>query len=143
MGIDYEAIRSKINNLENDKYAMLLVKAIESSLVFTTLAEQHIESLKPKNITMKNYAREALFTIIEKLDSYSNFGYFSDELEMYLGFAEEDDVASDIFFKCCCEGKTDIDVLKQELLNHVDFWQFPEKFGRKIRLGNEDFYVKF
>lgn len=143
MVIDFDSIRKKINDLENDKYAMLLVKAIESSLVFTNLAEQHIESLKPKNITMKNYARDALFTIIDKLDSYSNFGYFSDELEMYLGFDKEDDIAADIFFKCCCEGETDIDVLKQELLNHVDFWQFPEKFGSKVRLENEDFYVKF
>lgn len=143
MELDYEAIKEKLENLENDKYAMLLVKAIESSLVFETVAEKHIESLNPKNITMKNYTRDVFFTIFDKLENYSNSTYFSDELTTYIGFdVDNDDVIGDIWFKCCHKGKTDIERLKQESLDHLNFLFFPEKYGQKVKLGNEEFYIK-
>lgn len=142
MELDYEAIKEKLENLENDKYAILLVKAIESTLVFVSVAEKHIESLNPKNITMKNYTRDVLFTIFDKLDSYSNFEYFSEELTTYIGFDVDDDVVGDVLYKCCCEGKTNIGRLKQDLLDHLIFLCFPEKYSQKIILGNEEFYIK-
>ena len=142
MDLNYEAIEEKLKNLENDKYAMLLVKAYESSLVFNSVAEKHIESLKPKNITMKNYARDALSDIIDELDKYSHGDYFSDELTTYIGFDVDDDRIGDIWYKCCHKGKTDIKRLKQESLDHLIFLQFPKKYGHKVIIDNEEFYIK-